>query len=213
MRIFYWLSCSLFRGFFCLLYRHKVYGLENLPQGGAIIAPNHASYYDPPIIGGSCPGEAHFFARDTLFQKPLLRILIRNLNAHPISGTSQDIRSIKLALQLLSEGKKVVIFPEGIRSADESLGTIKPGIGMLALRCECPIIPVYIHGTFSIWPRSERFPKLWGKTACVFGTPVFPKTFKSLQRKEAQEALAQNVYESILALKTWYLQGAEGSPP
>ena len=174
---------------FYLLYRHKTYGQENLPDGAAIIAPNHQSYYDPPIIGFSCPEEIFYLARDSLFKRPLLGPLIRLLNAYPLSGSSLDRSSIKSIQSLLLKQKKVVIFPEGIRSSDGHLSPIKPGIALLAFRSHAPIIPVYIHGTFDIWSRHRRFPKLWGKTACVFGHPFYPDQFAHLEKKKLKRLL------------------------
>jgi len=80
---------------------------------------------------------------------------------------------------------------------------------MLAMRCQAPIIPVYIHGCYDVWKRSQRFPKLTGKTACVFGSPIKPEQFSHLPKKEAQEAMGQSVKESIEALKLWYENSAD----
>ena len=146
MKPFYWLAKTFAKGFFHLFYHHQVFGKIHIPQGPCILAPNHTSFFDPPLIGISCDDEVSFLARGTLFKNRFLRCLISQLNSYPITGTGQDITSIKLIIQLLQEDKKVVIFPEGRRSRDGNLLPIKPGIGMLAARCQCPIVPIYIHG-------------------------------------------------------------------
>lgn len=204
MKAFYFFARSILKGIVTLLYHHKAYGVENLVKGGAIIAPNHASYLDPPLIGVSSPEEIYFLARQGLFEMPILRTLIRLLNTYPVSGTAQDLGSLKLVFSLLKEEKKIVIFPEGRRSENGKMSDIKSGIGMLAQRSQCPIIPTYIHGTFNIWKRHQVFPKLWGKTACVFGSPIYPQTFDHLEKKEAQYAIANSVKESIESLRIWY---------
>jgi 1-acyl-sn-glycerol-3-phosphate acyltransferase len=213
MKLFYACVCSIFRGYFKLFHRHQIFGLEYVLPGRAIIAPNHASFLDPPIIALSWPEEIAFLARKSLFDVPLLGYLISHLNAYPVAGTHQDRTSIKLISELLENNKKVVIFPEGIRSVDGSITKVKSGIAMLAMRCHCPIIPAYIVGSYSIWNRHRLFPKIWGKTACVFGSPIFIQQFDCLDKKAAQEAISERVKESILSLKAWYEEGAQGIPP
>lgn len=213
MKPFYWLVRNFFKLCFKMFYRHKVYGLEHFIQGRGIIAPNHTSFFDPPIIAASWPEEISFLARKSLFASPIFGHMISNLNAYPVDGTTQDLSSIKLVCKLLSENKKVVIFPEGIRSRNGELGTIKSGIGMLSLRCQAPVIPVYISGVFYIWNRFRKFPKLTGNMACIFGSPIDWQAFTHLSKKEAQEALSMSVKQAIAQLKIWYENGAIGSPP
>src|SRR4029077_3846224 len=117
--------------FFKLVYRHKVYGREHFYKGAAIIASNHSSYYDPPILAISWPEEVHFLAREGLFKNPLFGGLIRKLNSHPVSGDASDIKVFKLICSLLAEGKKIILFPEGKRGDTDALDTLKPGIAML----------------------------------------------------------------------------------
>ncbi len=205
MNIFYWFVIGTFKIYFTLFHRLKIYGRQNLPKGSAIIAPNHTSFFDPPIIAASCGEEATFLAKSSLFKHFIFGRLISWLNAYPVAGTAQDISSLKLIGQLLKENKKVVIFPEGIRSDDGVLLPIKSGIGMLALRANSPIVPVYIHGAYDVWDKSRKFPKFWGKIACVFGKPIYMKDFEQYGKKEAQEKISQATENEIKALKAWYL--------
>ena len=194
-----------------MFYRNKVFGLDNIPNGAAIIAPNHTSYYDPPLISASLPEEAHYIARGSLFNQPILRTVIRLLNAHPVHGTVGDLGTFKLVTKLLKESEKVIIFPEGERSDDGSIGEIKLGIAMIALRADAPIIPTYLHGTYTTWPNKRLFPRPWGKLACVFGKPIKMDKFKDMNKKEAQEAVAQELKRAIKRLKYWYEDKIEGS--
>ncbi len=201
MKPLYLLSHYLFKGYFRILHKHKIYGYENIPPGGAIIAPNHVSFLDPPIMSASCREEAYFLARGTLFGNKFFAWLIRNLNAYPVSGTAQDRASLKLVCEFLAQNKKVVVFPEGFRSHDGKLAPIKSGIGMLAMRSKCPIVPTYIHGTYEIWDRKRKYPKLWGKTAVFFGKPIQWEDFAHLDKKEAQEQITQAVANAIETLR------------
>lgn len=198
---------------FRLFYQCQIYGTKNPYPGAAIIAPNHASFLDPPLIGAFWPEETHFLAKASLFEKWYMNWLLVKLHSHPVSGSAQDVQSMRMICQLLKEGKKVVIFPEGIRSEDGQLQPVKSGISMLALRMECPIIPVYIHGTYEAWPKHSRWPRGGSKIACIFGNPIFAANNEGLSKKAAQEAMALEVQTAIEKLKEWFENGAQGEVP
>lgn len=200
--------------FFKVFYRHKIYGLEHYYKDAAIIAGNHSSFYDPPILSISWPDEVHFLAREGLFKNPFFGGFIRKLNAHPVSGDASDIGVFKLVCSLLAEGKKIILFPEGKRGNTDALDTLKPGIAMLVSRSKSAVVPAYIHGSFSAWNRFHKLPKFFGhRTACVFGTPILWAQFSHLDKKEAQKALTEKLSQSINALRAWYENGAKGTPP
>jgi len=200
--------------FFKLLYRHQVYGLEYFYEEAAIIASNHTSFYDPPILAISWPQEVHFLARRGLFKNRLFGGLIRRLNSHPVSGDATDVAVFKTVCKLLGEGKKMILFPEGKRSLKDELDLpLKPGIALLVSRTQSAVVPVYIHGTFSIWSRKRTLPRFWGKTACVFGPPLKWSDFAHMDKKVAQIAFMEQLGIRMNALRKWYLDGAKGSPP
>ena len=114
---------------------------------------------------------------------------------------------------LLKEGHKILIFPEGTRSKDNKLLKIKPGMGLLLSKSESVIIPTYIHGTFEVWNRDRKFPKLWGKTAVVFGSPIRWEDYADMERKEAQKLIAEKLTNALKALRKWYEEGHQGPPP
>ncbi len=196
-----------------LFHRHRVYGKSHFPKGGGIIAPNHCSFLDPPLVGISSPGEVHFLGRESLFHQPLFAWLIRQLNTHPVRRGKGNIYAFKKALELIESGNKVVIFPEGKRSPTGELQKGELGIGMLVQRTRCLVIPVYLHGTFDVWNTHRKFPKLKGKTACVFGSPLDFSTLASGDKKEEQEAIVEAIMRAIASLRSWYLNGAKGIPP
>lgn len=187
--------------FFALFYRHKVYGLENFIPGGAIIAANHTSFLDPPLVSTSCPEEIHFLARKTLFRNPIFGYFIRKLNSHPVSGSGADAATFRTVLKLLQEGKKVLVFPEGQRTYGK-IGEIRGGLGLLSTKSQKPIIPVYIHGTSKILGRGKYFPKLWGRTSVTFSTPIDPKDFSHLGKKEAIDAISKRFEQTLKAMET-----------
>ncbi|HEX2579577.1 MAG TPA: (d)CMP kinase [Rhabdochlamydiaceae bacterium] len=204
--LFTWLIGKIF-------YRLKVYGLQHYYPRGAILASNHTSFLDPPIISVCWPEEVHFLARQTLFKNPLFGALIRNLNTHPVSGEPGDIRVMKTIVSLLEQGKKVVLFPEGTRSQDGELHPFKPGISMLIARSKSAIIPVYIDGAYRAWNRHQKIPHLFVKVSCIFGTPITWESFLHLDKKEAQKQITEKLQAAILGLKKWFEEGAHGIPP
>ncbi len=200
--------------FFKIFYRHRVYGIEHFYGKAAIIAGNHASFYDPPILAISWPQEVHFLAREGLFKNKFFGWLIRSLNSHPVSGDAGDIAVFKTVCKLLNEGKKIVLFPEGKRCFKDALNLpLKPGVALLVSRTQSAVIPAYIHGSFKIWNRKRSLPKLWGKTACVFGSPLQWSEFAHMDKKVAQRAFLERLGERMNELRQWYLNGAKGSPP
>lgn len=203
MKWFYRTTTFFLRGFFRLFYRSSIYGVQTPYQGKAILAPNHASFLDPPLIGAAWPEEVHFLARASLFRSRIWRMILTHLNAHPVQGTVQDLESFRLIRQLLEEDKKVVIFPEGERSTTGEMQTIKSGIAMLALRMQCPIIPVYIKGTFEAWPKHSRWPKFGSSIICIFGKPIFPQSSPNMTKKQMQELLTEQVQQQLEELRLW----------
>ena len=211
-RFFYGLVIFLVKTFFKIFYRHKVYGVEHFPEGSALIAPNHVSFFDPPCVAISCPGEIHFLARQSLF-KSYFGKLIKTLNSHPVQQNATNLQVMKDICALLKKGCKVLMFPEGTRSKDNKLLEIKPGIGLLLSKSESTILPTYVHGTFDIWKRGKKFPKLWGKTAVVFGTPICWDDYSDMDKKEAQQLIANHLTNALNSLRKWYESGHEGLPP
>ena len=170
----------------------------------------YSSFYDPPDPFHLLARRRHFLAREGLFKNPFFGGLIRKLNSHPVSGDASDIGVFKLICQLLAEGKKIILFPEGKRGDTDALDTLKPGIAMLVSRSKSAVVPAYIYGTFSTWNRFRKLPKLFGqRTACVFGSPILWKQFEHLDKKEAQKALTAKLTESINALRDWYEKGTK----
>ncbi len=199
----YKILCLLCRWVFKFLYKMRSYGVENLPQGRAIIAPNHVSFLDPPAIGATSPFKLHSLAQDYLFNIPLLKWIIPHVNAHPVSGSAYDTGVMKIIASLLRKDEKVLIFPEGGRSHNGKLLPLKRGVALLSSMTESPIIPVAIIGAYEIWPRNKRFPKLWGKLSVVYGKPIFWKDYinKYCDKKIAQQQMLNDLAKILQELQ------------
>lgn len=181
-----WCFCKVF-------FRLKVYGSQNLIKGRAILAANHLSYFDPPVAASSSLEEMHFLAKAPLFKIPIFSFIIRQLNSHPISGTGSDASTFKQVASLLKEEKKILLFPEGERSVTGQLAPLLPGVGFLAYLSKAPILPLFIQGTYELWPRTKKWPKLFGKVRVVFGKPIYPEEFAHLDKKEAIKQMSERL--------------------
>lgn len=196
-----------------IFYHHKVYGKKNIIQGKAIVASNHLSYLDPPLIGISYPGTIHFLAKSELFKSRPLAWFLKKLKAHPIQRGRENVSVFRLAESLLKKEEKIVLFPEGHRSKTGELLKGEAGVGLLVLRTQSPVIPVYVHGTYEIWDPVKKKPKLSGHTACVFGSPLYFFELFENETKDTKQEIADRIMKRIAELKDWYLKGREGSPP
>lgn len=150
---------------FRIIYRAEVHGQENVPkEGGAIIAANHISLWDPPFVGAFCPRRVSFMAKKELFENSVFSSIITSLGAFPVNRGAADRNAIKTALAVLSEGKCLGLFPEGTRSKNGKLGEPEAGIGLIAYKANVPIVPVAITGTNG----KGLFPKF----TIRFGKPI-----------------------------------------
>jgi 1-acyl-sn-glycerol-3-phosphate acyltransferase len=150
----------------------EVVGREKVPaDGGVIVAANHVSYLDIPILGCALARRADFLAKAELFKNPLVGWLFRRLGGVPIRRGALDRAALMEVRRRLARGRLVVIYPEGTRSPDERLGDPKPGIGMLAARAGVPVVPVYLAGTGEAWPPGARWLRCRPITV-IFGDPM-----------------------------------------
>jgi len=164
-RVLYIVGRALFLSAGSLIWRLKILGACHIPMKGAvIIASNHLSLFDPPLVGASLPRPAYFFAKQQLFEIPVLGWLIRQVNAFPVRREERDISAFKTAQRLLLSGEALVLFPEGTRSRDGRIGSAKPGVGMLAAKTGASVVPTYVHNTH----RMNRFKKV----EVHFGRPL-----------------------------------------
>ncbi len=130
-----------------LAFDARVSGAENVPpSGGLIVASNHISYLDPPLLGTWFPRVIHFMAKQELFDTPVFGPLIRAVHAFPVNREAGDRGAIRHALRVLKGGGVVGIFPEGRRNLDGE-AQARSGAVLLASTAQCPVVPVALVGT------------------------------------------------------------------
>jgi 1-acyl-sn-glycerol-3-phosphate acyltransferase len=156
MRWIYWFGWSLFGSAYRSLFGLKVVGRENLVLDGAVlVASNHESFLDPPLIGTLYRDEMFYLARKTLMKGPLLTWIYKAWNSIPVDQDRPDMTSLKAIIKLLNSGKRVLVFPEGERSLDGVIGVAQPGVGLIAVKSNAVIQPIRIRGAREALPRGS----------------------------------------------------------
>lgn len=164
-------SARCARFLFEILFGLRIDGIDRIPRrGGLLVASNHISDLDPPILGSSFPRILHFMAKSELFRGRFLTHLFTGLNAFPINRTGVDRNALRLSESILLAGGALVVFPEGTRSKDGRPLPVKPGIGLIALRTGVPVIPVHISGSDKPLSALIRSPGI----RVSFGDPITP---------------------------------------
>jgi len=188
-RAVYWFGFLLFNLTFPFYFRFKVRGRENVPRRGPlIVASNHISYLDPPVIGAAVPRILHYMAKSELFRIPVFNGLIRFLNAYPVRRGKPDRRALRYTLDLLRMGEAVLTFPEGTRSKDGRLKPPEHGTGFIALRSRAPVLPVAVIGTDKALPDGCPF-LLPRRIEVRIGKPLtFPDLYGAPSREKVREA-------------------------
>lgn len=184
------------RPLFKALFKFQVYGVENVPStGGVLIMSNHASYVDPIFAGAAVKRNLHYMARSTLFKPNLIKWFLLSLNAFPVHLGSPDRKAISNALRLLGSGNLLLIFPEGTRTVDGTLGKAQPGIGFIAHKARVPVVPAFLSGTGEVMPRKAKMIKS-RKVKVYFGKPMDMEKYREC--KASREVYAE-IGEELMA--------------
>jgi len=198
--VIYWSLWILFRLLASLLFRFRTEGEDLFPKtGGVIVAANHASYLDIPLLGCAIRRRVVFLGRANLFPNRFLSWVIQRLGWIPLKTHRLDRKAFGVALDYLKAGIPVVIFPEGSRTEDGHLHPGRPGIGFLAEESQCQVIPVYISGTFNVLPVKAKWPRLF-PVAVSFGKPLCFSNKECINKKQEYEHIGRTVMDHIAKL-------------
>lgn len=153
--------------------------LDELPrEGPLIIAANHASNLDVPIIGAwlipRLGRRIHWLGKKELFDWPIIGWVAANGGVHPVDRGAADIEAFRLAQRILDQGHVLFVFPEGTRSRDGRLQEARDGIALLALRTGAPVVPVAISGSNGVWPKGQKLPHPGGRVTVRVGRAFRP---------------------------------------
>jgi 1-acyl-sn-glycerol-3-phosphate acyltransferase len=196
MTPFYRCSWLVSRGLLRLLFRLRVSGAERVPlSGAAILAANHASYLDPPVIGAAAPRMLGYLARESLFHNPIFGWLLRHWQAVPVDPEGAGASGLRVILERLRAGEAILIFPEGSRSFDGRLLPARPGVGLVVVKSGAPVVPVRVFGTHEALPRGRGRPRFC-PVSVTFGEPM---RFDAARAEAAQASKARHkeIYQGI----------------
>jgi 1-acyl-sn-glycerol-3-phosphate acyltransferase len=208
MNLSYRLGWIGFRFLFGTYFRWRVYHPERVPRDGPVIlASNHASFLDPPLVGAGIPRMVNYLARDTLFRVPVLAWLLRSWRVVPVDRDGGGASGLKGIFDRLKAGGVILLFPEGTRTRTGQLQPARSGIGLVVIKSPAPVIPVRVWGTFEAYGRHTRFPRP-RRIAVMYGPPLDcqarrneAQTCSKSRLKEIYQQVANDIMTAIAALK------------
>ena len=195
MNLYYNIGYTLSRWLATVFFSYRVHGAHHIPEeGGVILAANHTSFFDPPLVGVASHRAVWYLARKTLLDWPLLGPLFPSLNVIPVDRDGNDRTALKAIIRLLQSGEGVVLFPEGTRSKDGNLQKGQPGIGMIVAKTFVPVVPVRVFGAFEAFPKGAKSVSP-GEIDVCFGAPL---TFSPQDAPDASRSAYQAISDRVL---------------
>lgn len=201
MRWIYWFGWMLFGSAFRSLFGLRIRGAERLlTKGPVLVVSNHESFLDPPLIGSLYDDEMHFLARKSLFKGPATWVY-RQWNSVPVDQDKPDMSSLKTIIRLLKQGNRVLVFPEGARTKDGTLGDAQPGVGLIAVKAGVPIQPIRIRGAREALPRGQARVR-FARIEVHVGEPIVlsREDLKAAKGKEGYQVVADRLMKAIADL-------------
>lgn len=208
MPFIYRITWHFCRVLFQLYFRWRIFHEGRVPRTGPVIlAANHASFLDPPMVGAAVTRTINYLARESLFRFPGFGAYLRALNSVPVDRDGQGAKGLKMILDRLMKGGGIILFPEGTRSRDGQLQSARSGIGLTVIKSEAPVVPVRVFGTYEAWNRRQLFPRP-RRVVIVFGSPsdfaalrTEAKTCGKARLKEIYQEVADEIMQQIAALQ------------
>jgi 1-acyl-sn-glycerol-3-phosphate acyltransferase len=201
------------------LTRIRVEGaVDEIPRSGpVIIAANHSSNLDVPVLGSSLMPRIgrrfQWLGKKELFGWPVVGWVARNGGVHAIDRSTADIDAFRLAANILEDGHALFVFPEGTRSSDGALGEGRDGVAVLAMRTGAPIVPVGVTGSYERWPRGQKLPHPGGRVTVRVGSPfrLADALPRDIDRRTAKSAATDLIMRRIAELLPERLRGRYGT--
>lgn len=173
---------------FNVLYPYKVYGKENVPEGGAVFVCNHFRAIDPSYVIEVYGKDIKILAKNELFKNRLLAKTLKSMGAVPIDRTNPDVKTMLSLIRYLKEGHKVLIFPEGTRNTTGTteLQDLKGGSALFAIKAKVPIVPIMLEN-------KGRFLK---KNRIIVGLPFELSEFYGKKTTDEDIAAADDIIKA-----------------
>jgi len=202
MNPIYFLGWCFFRTVYKFYFGWRVYNPERVPlKGPVILASNHASFIDPPLVGAGVRRGINYLARESLFRFPVVGWVLHRWNSVPVDREGGGAKGLKAILDRLLDGGAIILFPEGTRTRDGKLQPARSGIGLTVIKSTAPVVPVRVFGTFEAFGRHMRFPRP-RRIAVKYGQPMLFEELRAEAKgceKPRLKAIYQQVADEILA--------------
>ncbi len=196
MNLSYRIGWNCFRMMYAVYFRWRVFNAERVPaSGGVILASNHASFLDPPLVGSGLKRDINYLARDSLFRFPGIGALLRSWNAVPVDRDGGGAKGLKMILDRLLQGNGIILFPEGTRTKDGQLQPARSGIGLTVIKSAAPVVPVRVFGTFEAYGRKHTFPRP-RRVMVKYGQPMNFERLRA-EAKTCDKARLKQIYQQV----------------
>ena len=204
----YFLGWCFFRALYKFYFGWRVHNPERVPlKGPVILASNHASFIDPPLVGAGLKRGINYLARESLFRFPVLGWVLHQWQAVPVDREGGGAKGLKAILERLLAGGAIILFPEGTRTRDGQLQPARSGIGLTVIKSSAPVVPVRVFGTFEAYNRHMRFPRPCHRVIVKYGRPMYFEKFRAeaatcskQHLKEIYQQVADEIMQAIAAL-------------
>lgn len=189
--ILYRIAAFLLSIFCKAVFKCQYIGVENIPTSGPVLlVSSHVTAMDPMLLGGACPRQVHFMAKDSLFKNKIAGYFIRKVGALPVERGTGGEDALQNAYDILEDGKIVGIFFEGTRSRDGELLRPKTGASLVAYKTRATVVPVSIIG------KDGKLPQKFKGTIVNIGKPI---PFENLNMLEASSMHYRRGAKMIMA--------------
>jgi 1-acyl-sn-glycerol-3-phosphate acyltransferase len=196
MKSFYHFNWAWLRLMYRFYFRWHVYHPERVPSvGPVILASNHASFLDPPLIGCGLHREVCYLARESLFRFPIIGPGLRAVNAIPVDRDGGGGAGLKAIFDRLLDGHAILLFPEGTRSKDGRLQPARSGIGLVVIKSGAPVVPVRVFGTFEAYNKNTVIARPHPVTV-KYGRPISFIALRA-EAKSAPKPRLKRIYQEV----------------
>lgn len=196
MNTTYFAGWTLFRLVYRCYFRWNVFNAERVPlTGPVILASNHTSFLDPPLVGAALDRDISYLARESLFRFPVMGALLRSVNSVPVDRDGGGAAGLRAIFDRLVAGSGIILFPEGTRSQDGKLQVARSGIGLVVIKSKAPVVPVRVFGTFEAYGRHITVPRP-SRVMVKFGKQLDFSTLRAEAASCSKPRLKQ-IYQSV----------------
>ena len=196
MNVPYFIGWCAFRALYKFYFRWRVYNAERVPlEGGVILASNHASFLDPPLVGAGVKRGINYLARENLFRFPVMGWVLRHWQVVPVDRDGGGAAGLRAILDRLLAGGAIILFPEGTLTRDGKLQPARSGIGLTVIKSTAPVVPVRVFGTFDAYGRHLRFPRPH-RVAVKYGQPMSFEELRA-EAKVCSKPRLKEIYQQV----------------